>query len=496
MAHTQTTPSDSQPKKKKASPFKVTLIILGLVSALLVLKIVLILTAKPTISVDYVAELSRISKPADYDPNKNAASDYQKAIETYVRIPPQIFDSVIVCAGNMHHTELGLLNEWLAANEEVLSQLRRASYKPYLWTEASATDNSLWHYEPRINLWVVREFGYLLVWHAKSQANQGRFDSALENMAVSDRLAFHFKTCKTVSHQLVGLALQSLMAKQTFFMLANEEVDSETLKGLQQQLECRASQHTKQPDLECEKLFALDTVQRIFTDDGRGGGHLIPQAIAKGPRRVLLMASQPDTELQAAPAFYRKLIEYFDRGETSEPPVYFQLIRMALFGQDRRTTVQTVEKYFHDMENLKTQSLWQLRRNHIDRENRTRDMLNSDLVLGRFWYLPSLIEYHRRCEAQRSALLTTIALLRYRAHAGKFPKTLGELVSAGYLGEVPVDPYSDGPLVYKRLGDDFTLYSLGADFDDDDGLPSKWGEGQEGGDHVFWPVQRPDRQDN
>jgi hypothetical protein len=46
-------------------------------------------------------------------------------------------------------------------------------------------------------------------------------------------------------------------------------------------------------------------------------------------------------------------------------------------------------------------------------------------------------------------------------------------------------------LIYRCIGDDFTLYSLGADFKDDGGTPSKWGEGEQGGDQVFWPVERP-----
>jgi hypothetical protein len=45
-------------------------------------------------------------------------------------------------------------------------------------------------------------------------------------------------------------------------------------------------------------------------------------------------------------------------------------------------------------------------------------------------------------------------------------------------------------LAYKQIGDDFILYSFGADFDDDGGTPSKWGEGEKGGDQVFWPVSR------
>ena len=67
--------------------------------------------------------------------------------------------------------------------------------------------------------------------------------------------------------------------------------------------------------------------------------------------------------------------------------------------------------------------------------------------------------------------------------------TLQELVSTNYIEELPMDPYSDRPLVYKRMDGDFILYSLGADFDDDGGISSKWGEGEQGGDHLFWPVE-------
>ena len=52
-----------------------------------------------------------------------------------------------------------------------------------------------------------------------------------------------------------------------------------------------------------------------------------------------------------------------------------------------------------------------------------------------------------------------------------------------------MDPYSEKPLVYRPMDGDFILYSLGEDFEDDDGTPSTWGMGEEGGDQVFWPAR-------
>ena len=97
-------------------------------------------------------------------------------------------------------------------------------------------------------------------------------------------------------------------------------------------------------------------------------------------------------------------------------------------------------------------------------------------------------EYRNRAEIQ--ALITTLAILRYNTDKNKFPITLSQLISAGYLSEAPKDPYSDKPLVYRKSQEGFTLYSFGADFDDDGGQHSKWGYDENGGDQVFWPVEK------
>jgi len=60
---------------------------------------------------------------------------------------------------------------------------------------------------------------------------------------------------------------------------------------------------------------------------------------------------------------------------------------------------------------------------------------------------------------------------------------------AGYIGEVPIDPFSGKPLAYKRVSESFILYSWGQDLDDDGGTRSVWGRSPQGGDQVFWPVE-------
>ena len=97
-------------------------------------------------------------------------------------------------------------------------------------------------------------------------------------------------------------------------------------------------------------------------------------------------------------------------------------------------------------------------------------------------------EYCSRAEIK--SLITTLAILRYNSDKNGYPATLSELISAGYLKELPIDPFGDKPLVYKRTQEGFILYSYGADFDDDGGQHSKWDIGVKGGDQVFWPVEK------
>jgi peroxiredoxin len=98
------------------------------------------------------------------------------------------------------------------------------------------------------------------------------------------------------------------------------------------------------------------------------------------------------------------------------------------------------------------------------------------------------IEYRSRAEIQ--ALITTLAILRYNNENNRYPTTLSQLISAGYLKELPKDPFSDEPLVYRKAQKGFMLYSFGSDFDDDGGQQGKWGLDEENGDQVFWPVQK------
>ena len=61
-----------------------------------------------------------------------------------------------------------------------------------------------------------------------------------------------------------------------------------------------------------------------------------------------------------------------------------------------------------------------------------------------------------------------LACRLYKSRTGLYPASLEELVP-GILTEVPIDPFTGKPFVYRREGEGFIVYSLGSNQKDDGG---------------------------
>jgi hypothetical protein len=91
----------------------------------------------------------------------------------------------------------------------------------------------------------------------------------------------------------------------------------------------------------------------------------------------------------------------------------------------------------------------------------------------------------QRCATYR-ILLVELALAEYRSNHGAYPKELAAL-APDVLKEVPMDSFSEEPLVYRPRDKDYTLYSVGRNGKDDGGgepdpaNPTTWSD-----DIGFW----------
>ncbi len=80
-----------------------------------------------------------------------------------------------------------------------------------------------------------------------------------------------------------------------------------------------------------------------------------------------------------------------------------------------------------------------------------------------------------RVQATSRLLFTDLAIRLFWEDHGRLPQMLDELAPE-YLAAVPIDPYSDKPLVYRTDGDTFTLYSIGSDCQDNGGVTAMQGQ--------------------
>ena len=76
-----------------------------------------------------------------------------------------------------------------------------------------------------------------------------------------------------------------------------------------------------------------------------------------------------------------------------------------------------------------------------------------------------------RMKATKVILTTQVGLEIYRNKNRRYPQTLGQL--EGILDEIPLDPFTNEPLKYRRTKDGYVVYSVGEDLKDDGGKEGK-----------------------
>jgi len=411
---------------------------------------------------DYVAQFVELSKPANYDPNDNAAIYYEKAFELSVDRPEQLSDSdVKAWPTDLTEEKQILLQNWTSSNRAALEQLEMGTQKPYYWPG----------YEGKSiftvglsNLNKARNLSYVTRVRSKLNAREGNLKAAFSDLLVCYRFGRHFTGRKTLVEQLVGNAVSQLAFYSCFQILDKITPDPNLLRYYQQEFAELFNNYSFVIDFTAEKLVVYDGIQRTFTDDGKGDGY-IPRAC------IEQMVSPPDA--------LKFVFSDFNEEQKSD----LEKLR-------RKETTELVDRTFEYYNLIKDKSPASLREEGKSLEEVIKEMTKDNPLVSNLAE-PELrsIEYPFRCRVAADALVTTFALLRYKAERNQFPESLDQLVSAGYLKQLPMDPYSDGPLAYKRQDSDFTLYSLGADFDDDGGVHSRWGDSLQGGDQVFWPVK-------
>jgi hypothetical protein len=455
----------------------------GVLVVLLSLYTVWFVNGKPSVTVDYLALWNRTSRP-DITAEDNAWSHYEQAAALVV--PPGHELQEMAAFRNpddaqhrdfakLPHEARRAIERWIGANRPAWEHFTVASSQPYLAVPYQNHRDIADRWLFRITLPDLSAMDLLSrvgIWQSRIDLERGRTAEALESSLTVARVGAHWQRSGTPLEQLAGLRISRMGHKAVLQVVASMGLSVDELSDLQRKLASIYRESYPLVDAEYEHLVLLDMVQHVFTNAGPGGGHLVPPS-SRGLVHTAMKESYP--EVVKIP-FLRTALSVIHAG--------------------RAETVVTVERLFDRYRKLSFLSPYQRRtRGEVTLRETVESLPKHRYALVRS-LVPSLdrmIDIRFQGRALHQATLTVLALERYRQEKGSYPATLEELKQAGYLDTLPADPYSNGPLTYRAIGDGFTLYSVGPDFVDNGGTPGTDSKGRrrlwaDQGDTVFWPA--------
>ncbi len=503
---------------------------LGLLIACFIFYCFYISLGTPTIAVNYIEQMTHLARPVA-DEALNAVPLYTKAFELYVKLPPlqeergnQIYllDEIIVnfSLSDLSDEYLSALRRWIQDNSETLQSFTEATQKPYCCWNRSGFERfgEINEYE---NMGFLRNLASLMCWRAIFKANDKYHKEALDDLLTCYQAGMHLKGPRLIREQNTGLYIQQYFANSAITILSNDPADRQELKNFQDALEKLMTDDTFLINYDVERFKSLDFIQRCYTDNGKGSGHLIP-----GRVREFFAEYDRSSSGRVIPGDVEEFLvdNYGKESENLIPFLWeFQyiilnkkspankvldrgfLLGISIAGADRREMCRAFQRCFNDLQKEVNKTPF-----HRRKESRTGgydiSMLNnltdaSYYTRARYWpvwYFKDILEYvgetPHLTQCKIEALISVLGLLRYKQEKGSYPDSLNQLLANEYIKELPMDPYSDKPLVYKRTDEKFTLYSVGLNCVDDGGRmdkdeqenPRTWADND---DVVFWPKQ-------
>ncbi len=454
--------------KKRCRPLWVKILLrsaqgLGIVIVYYVLCLLPVLLGQPTIRVNYAVWMSDHWRPVTQGV-ENAKVYCDQAAALYVPPPQGLEEKMRLrrwSSVGYSDAEVQLIEQWLARNRAVFDLLRRGANTPHYWPtydsneavplQMSVVPADLKTVEKYRR--VTLAFKQWIVWETR----RGDVAPALEDCLVLRRWGRHLQNRGALNGQMVGISTEAIGYDGIVAILTDAKVPPEVLEHVQKELASGFDLGRQVIDLDCEKAFWYDQVQRTFTDDGRGGGHALSQGF-----------------VYAAENWKESLVN-----------------TLRFRYPDRRETVALVDRFFQQAQsrlNTPPNALGPGAPN-ASMEAATLNLFFS-IVTGAY---EGVARQAWRLKTHETAALTLLALQRYHRAMGGYPDRLDHLVEQGFLSQPPPDPFGPGPLTYRKTDEGFLLYSWGTDRRDDGGRSGTDSRGErrqwaDNGDWAFWPA--------
>ncbi len=447
----------------------------GVMIILLIVYTAWFLTGKPTIRTDYLAILNQMSRSPATDQD-NAWPHYQRAIELYVEPRGEIYMLAMAVVwhpdiyrsfGGFSKDEKKDIGEWIGNNEAAWAKYVAGSKKTYFWREYetgnsdSELDSVL--LEHLTCLWRISKIG---IWRVRMAMEDEQIEQAFAECLAMVRTGRMLEGKRFLPEQLVGLSVSKLAHRQLLYIASSTKASVSELLQVQERLKTISQEAYPLINIEIERLIFVDRVQRCFTEGGPSGGHLVPNELS---------------------SFFRTRKRGLDE-------LMVNTVFSFIHAGRNRTLAKGNEVYDQLIDAVKMTPYERFVGEINDQEIRGNiDPYRFFILQAPLLSFCSMSDRAHRGKALHQATVTVLALRRWQLEKGQYPENLGQLLASGYVNALPDDPYCDAILKYERRDDDFVLYSLGDDFDDDWGTQNAddaWGEDEKGGDRVFWPLNQ------
>ena len=429
------------------------------------------------------AELKRWLQNHTIPPNNLAAVSVavlHEAIKRFKDFPEDV-------AAPLTDVECEYIGPWIEQNERAWREFVAGSekaycYRPYFY-ESQVRDRSPW-YESSVrdrsaltldlqHLTPLRKLVRLGIWRCRLNLSHDRVQQGLDECLAITRAGSHWNEKAMITEQMFAQSMCRAGCYEILRIVNTYSLSGGDLERLRHHLSQLYPDGYPLLNIEGQRLTCLDIIQRSFTEGGPGGGHLIPEQWIEYTESI---PSDINANL-------RRLLMSL-------------LTAKSMTHAGRDETIAKVNEIFELESKLAAMTPY---------ERHTSDFTTADEMAfessspSRFFviHLMSPISYRASefvywNKVFYEATITILALKQWRLEKPSYPASLCELVSAGFLKTLPMDPYSDKPLRYRKMGDDFILYSVGENFTDDGGRYGKDRYGQirnwfDNGDTIFWP---------
>ncbi len=370
---------------------------------------------------------------------------------------------------------------WLEDEQHILDLVREASRKPVLGRALTSTpDPDIAAAEAKVyggqytvvpaeenpmlinvllpELGTMRNFVRTLVVDTHRALENDETERGIENIEAMLNIAFHSRESGTLIGQLVQVAIESLACQTTLRVMESypDQFNDDRLARLQDAFMTNGRFDPPNDggltridlDMTLERAFFYDMVQRIYSDNGNGDGHMTMEGV--------------------------KQLNYID-GMGSGSFENLTTPMMVLMAASRKDLTDKYESFMTAFEEAASQRPWD-RDGAMGQIEQDIELLSADPIERmRYALITMLMPALSRAvnsldliDTQRDGTIAAIAIRRWQLTNGALPASLDQLVP-GLIPALPLDPVDGEPLRYAVIDGRATLYSLGGDGDDDGG---------------------------